>query len=420
MENKTLDLITKLNNTNYFHWKQKMELLLLKENLWHIVNQPRPNQFADTTLLTDWELKNNTARGLIGLAIEDSQLIHIKNKSTATGLWEALKIVHERETVNSQITIMKKLCRLQMDEKDDLEKHINLISEQQLNDMGNIIEERWMIAILLSSLPDSFDNVADTLEARQTSDLNWGMVTSKLLDSYNRRKNRSNSEEINASELANKVDPFCSYCKRQNHKINDCKFLKAKKERESKREKKTDLDLDEENYVLTINETNETLNGWIIDSGSPYHICNDINKFQKIDTMPMDVKLKLPDGSKISTTQRGTCEIKTCDNNGKTINLSITGALFVPQLKNNLLSVSKLLKKDFKLIFNKNKCEIKKNGKIIAIGKIKRILYEIVEQTAETEQTNQVDANREKEESHFVEIYFDALDNNAVTSNLSN
>lgn len=67
---------------------------------------------------------------------------------------------------------MKKLCRLQMDEKDDLEKHINLISEltQQLNDMGSIIEERWMIAILLSSLPDSFDNVADTLEARQTSD----------------------------------------------------------------------------------------------------------------------------------------------------------------------------------------------------------------------------------------------------------
>lgn len=74
---------------------------------------------------------------------------------------------------------MKKLCRLQMDEKDDLEKHINLISEltQQLNDMGSIIEERWMIAILLSSLPDSYDNVADTLEARQTSDLNWGMVT---------------------------------------------------------------------------------------------------------------------------------------------------------------------------------------------------------------------------------------------------
>lgn len=101
MENKTLDLITKLNNTNYFHWKQKMELLLLKENLWHIVTQPRPNQFADTTLLTDWDLKNNTARRLIGLAIEDSQLIHIKNKSTATGLWEALKIVHERETVTS-------------------------------------------------------------------------------------------------------------------------------------------------------------------------------------------------------------------------------------------------------------------------------------------------------------------------------
>lgn len=72
-----------------------MELLLLKENLWSIVFQTRPNQFADAAVLTEWDTKNNSARGLIGLAIEDSQLVHIKNKNSAQEMWDALESVHE-------------------------------------------------------------------------------------------------------------------------------------------------------------------------------------------------------------------------------------------------------------------------------------------------------------------------------------
>lgn len=106
---KSLNLITKLNNSNYFHWKQKMELLLLKENLWNLITEERPNQFSDPAILTLYETRNNTARGLIGLAIEDSQLIHIRNKRTAREMWEGLKQAHEQETMTREITLMKRL-----------------------------------------------------------------------------------------------------------------------------------------------------------------------------------------------------------------------------------------------------------------------------------------------------------------------
>jgi len=34
--------ITKLNNTNFRVWKCKVELLLIKEDLWHAIDADRP------------------------------------------------------------------------------------------------------------------------------------------------------------------------------------------------------------------------------------------------------------------------------------------------------------------------------------------------------------------------------------------
>ena len=35
--------VTKLNNNNYKTWKFKVELLLMKEDLWDTISKPTPN-----------------------------------------------------------------------------------------------------------------------------------------------------------------------------------------------------------------------------------------------------------------------------------------------------------------------------------------------------------------------------------------
>lgn len=49
-------------------------------------------------------------------------------------MWTALKEVHEKQSLTTSISIMKRLCKLQMDENEDVEKHIDIIWEliQQL------------------------------------------------------------------------------------------------------------------------------------------------------------------------------------------------------------------------------------------------------------------------------------------------
>lgn len=65
--------ITKLYNENYHVWQYRMQLLLMKENLWDVVNN---EQSAEPDIL--WRMNGDKAKAMIGLLVEDNQLTHIK------------------------------------------------------------------------------------------------------------------------------------------------------------------------------------------------------------------------------------------------------------------------------------------------------------------------------------------------------
>lgn len=62
----------KLDNSNYQFWKYKMELVLIKDQVYDVVNEDAPaNQSAA------WKRKDDKARALIGLQVEDNDIIHL-------------------------------------------------------------------------------------------------------------------------------------------------------------------------------------------------------------------------------------------------------------------------------------------------------------------------------------------------------
>jgi len=77
--------IVKLNNTNFQVWKYKVELLLTREDLWHTVDSDR-----STAPDAHWLKADRQAHATIGLLIEDDQLRHIKNATSAKETWTAL------------------------------------------------------------------------------------------------------------------------------------------------------------------------------------------------------------------------------------------------------------------------------------------------------------------------------------------
>src|SRR6218665_2077187 len=191
MAGKSSNKIENLNNQNYKTWKFKMELFLIKEDLWETVTKEIPDPVT-----AEWQTKDAKARAIIGLEVADNQLHLIRKQTTAKGSWQTLKKYHEKTTVSSKVNLLKRLCGLKLTEHGDMENHLaemqNLID--QLASLGEPLAEHLgpicsAVALFLSSLPDSYGTLITALETRPEEDLTTELVKGKLLEEFKRRSN---------------------------------------------------------------------------------------------------------------------------------------------------------------------------------------------------------------------------------------
>src|SRR6218665_1916915 len=157
MAGKSSSKIENLNNQNYQTWKFKMEILLIKEDLWETVTK----EIRDP-MTAEWQTKDAKARAIVGLQVADNQLHLIRKQITAKGSWQTLKKYHKKA---SKVNLLKRLCGLKLTERGDMENHLaemqNLID--QLASLGEPLAEHLSVALFLSSLPDSYRTLISAL-----------------------------------------------------------------------------------------------------------------------------------------------------------------------------------------------------------------------------------------------------------------
>lgn len=95
---------------------------------------------------------------------------------------------------------------------------------------------------------------------------------------------------------------------------------------------------------------------WCLDNGCTSHLCSDSDKFTHF-TRVTDNKLNLANNSSTVITGRGIVQLNAeVEGNSKHVNLENT--LHVPDLRTNLLSVSKITDRGFKIIFQKESARV--------------------------------------------------------------
>ncbi|XP_075158155.1 uncharacterized protein LOC142231430 [Haematobia irritans] len=344
--------IEKLNQDNYYNWKFKMKMYLIKESLWDVVeSSPAERNQA-------WIKKDKEAFALISLCVEDSQLIHIRNQETSKEAWNSLQSQHERITLTSKVTLMRKICNMHMSDGGDMQTHINTMMElfDKLAATGYTnFTEAWQVSMLLSSLPASYDSLITALEVRPDKDLTLDMVKAKLMEEYFKRNVRESVSEIpvlNTFQNPKKKDLQCCYfCKRPGHiKINCQKYQDWCKRN------KIVANITESNVDGNSNQCNEfvlmTASGggeesvWIIDSGASCHIAQDSKLFHSIDTNIASSIISVANGNTSMSKGKGVCKIKTAFTN-----LCVMDVYFVPDFNSNLLSVRKMTEKGYKVAY---------------------------------------------------------------------
>ena len=181
----------------------------------------------------------------------------------------------------------------------------------QLSAMGIKLEEKQVMALLLSSMPDSYNTVVMALESRPDDQLTLDIVKEKLLSAFSRRSEGASlnldSEtvlKINESKFRKNKKNFkrnvtSDICHKNEHFQSDCWFAKKQVGNKSKTvnlametESVSDSDSSNKNVCFkTSISTNKDV--WYIDSGATSHMCNNRDFFDKLKKVDEQVTLAM-------------------------------------------------------------------------------------------------------------------------------
>lgn len=247
-----------------------------------------------------------------------------------------------------------------------MEEHISVLSDhfQKLTDLGDTISNSWSVGMLLSSLPLSYNTLIVALETRPEADLTLSLVQEKLITEYYRRNEQENQCDEALLKISN--EKVCFFCKKSGHIKKYCrKFKQWISENESKanEDKAKMVGQNEDDYLFMVSPKRSS--NWVIDSGATSHIANDKTVFVTLNAI--EHYLTIADGRKVRVRGKGTCRIELVNEKGDKKTALVADVLYIPEIEGNLLSVKKLIDKDYEVQFKKDKCEIRKDEKQIAI-----------------------------------------------------
>ncbi|GBN06736.1 Retrovirus-related Pol polyprotein from transposon TNT 1-94 [Araneus ventricosus] len=123
-----------------------------------------------------------------------------------------------------------------MSEDGNMNEHIAQMLEliDKLKAVGEEIKDDHIAALLLVSVPKSYDTLITALEARPENELTPELIKNKLTDEYNRRKEQDSDRNLAQafktnvsfkSRNQNKNDKFCTFCKKPGHSRDFCYHL---------------------------------------------------------------------------------------------------------------------------------------------------------------------------------------------------
>lgn len=385
-------VIAKLNGSNYFNWRYKMKMILIEKEVWDVIEDDIPNPITDA-----WKKADEKAHSTIALNVEDDQIQYIRQCKQARDAWKALKDTHEKDTANNRVFLLRKIMNLRIEDGGNVEAHViqmNELFQRMLAMGGEITQDLIFSATLLGSLPENYDNLITALEARDQQ-LTSSLVCSKVIGEYKRRLERNldvQGESVSKFSSTTKKSSFsCHFCKEQGHLRKHCKkyteWLKKNKPKANVKpvseankpgteganmiKAESDEGEDREEYLFTIAEA---IDGWLLDSGATSHSASEVKLFSAIDLTYRE-RIKVANGQLVDAVGKGTIQLKLINKFGKITNVKMENVLYAPDLKGNFISVGKLTKGGFTVIFNRNTFEIKHGSKEVAYGEISGNLY---------------------------------------------
>ena len=387
--------IEKLTEENYELWKVQMKSVLVYNDLWQYTDGTieKPGQgTADQVQV--WVKKDSKALALINLSVSHSQLSHIKKATTSSEAWNGLKTVFESRGPVRKAALYKQLLRMEKEPDIAITQYVSKFTNkaEQLEEAGIKIPDELLSIMLLSSLPTEFENFCIAIEsqdnlptlenlkikiieeeARQNERAIKKDANENMSEAFFVRGTRESSKQSSMNQNNFRFNGKCFSCGKIGHKSQ---FRRSKERNESNQ-------VSDALTVIACNvEHIEKSNAWYLDSGATRHMCNNAQNFENLMS---NEKLRVYTAAEsfVESKSIGTVALNIQLENDISKKVELKDTLYVPDLRNNLLSVSCVTNNDYSVTFHKNHATINRQDGSIVLKAFKQGQLYIVNETKE-------------------------------------
>jgi hypothetical protein len=227
--------VTKLEADNFYAWSYRMEMRLRKLGVWSIVNgqESRPAGSDNHKVVKGWVSRMELALNEIVNAVGDSQLVHTRVSRDANVVWERLASVHMSQGLGSIISMWQRFFQLKKLEGVTMQAHAASIREHadRLTGLGDSPSETLMVAVLLSSLPESYGPLIVSLDTHPDR-TKFDFVVQRCINEEARQISSASSAQSSGQNSAfsavskpkkDKKDVTCFRCGKKGHYQSECK-----------------------------------------------------------------------------------------------------------------------------------------------------------------------------------------------------
>jgi len=371
---------------HYDFWAMTMENFLRSKEMWNLVDEGIPTlavgnaaaSEAQRKSVEEIKLKDLKVKNFLFQAIDREILETILDKRTSKAIWDSMKQKYQGSTKvrRAQLQALRKefeLLAMKEGEKIDslLGRTLALVNKMKTN--GEAMEQSTVVGKILRSLTPKFNYVVCSIEeSNDLSVLSIDELHGSLLVHEQRMQGQQIEEQVlkvayderstrgrgrnmyrggrgrgRGRQTSNKALVECFKCHKLGHFQYECPDWE-------KRANYAELDEEEElllmSYVELHNSKREVV--WFLDSGCSNHMTGNKQWFVELDE-EFSHSVKLGNNLRMPVEGKGNIRLEI-----EGITQVISEVYYVPELKNNLLSIGQLQEKNLAILMQNGECRV--------------------------------------------------------------
>ena len=364
--------VEKLTSENYLHWKFNMKMYLMSKDLWEIVEGTETlPQGANQQQQQKFKKRVNQALASISLSVSTSVQLYVRKCKSGKEAWDALANHFEEKTLCRKVFLHRKLYSLRMSSETTMVDHVNSVRNiaDQLESLDDAVSEKYLVMILLSSVPDDYNNLLTTLETLEEEKLTWDYVRDRLLTEFERRigvqkkttdphealfvggGHGGDQRQYSGSGNGNnnyKKEFKCHYCDEKGHIQRNCEKKKADNQKKANQEN-SDKKEESASFCRMFGDFTPEIalhvdssgpdspcdgDDWYLDSACSQHMSGERDDLVNYEKFPPAEKhhVTLADESRVLADGQGDLNMHLTNVSGRKVPVVFRNVLYVPRI----------------------------------------------------------------------------------------